>query len=273
MKLKEVLCNTNILVLFFGFKLAMETREVSELSRSDNPYLSNVNKIKEIEELYYQDAEKKGLKRIFFSVMLRFLKLLANVEKTEWDQKTDKYCRFKKISDLEEIQLLKEQNLKFSKMLEELSSSLFGDNPNVKFFFEKTKLFNFISEEDFSGENKECPDWNELRACDQYYRSREDDKNNICEKGDESGEANKNDKVNEFVALYKLSISEALLLKKYYQLWSLANKEILCNDEVSIHDFLILRKYIGITSNNAKYSFFSLILIKLFELIESKGFL
>ena len=90
MEFKKIFCRTNILVLFFGFKLAMETREVSELSRSDNPYLSNVNKIKEIEELYYQDAEKKGLKRIFFSVMLRFLKLLANVEKTEWDQKTDR---------------------------------------------------------------------------------------------------------------------------------------------------------------------------------------
>lgn len=277
MKLKEVLCNTNILVLFFGFKLATNAQEISESVRDffrtfKNAKFREMDDVEKIEDLYHQDVEKRGLRRNDFFVMLKFLKYVTHVEKTEWDQITEKYCCSKKINDPEEVELLKKQNLKFFKMLKKFKENLF-DNLNFKLYLEKTKLFDFISQSDFNVEVNEYPEWNELdelRACDRYYKVDEDDESNVCENSGENREVNEKDKYNEFVTLYNLSVSQVLLLEKYYHLWFLVNKNIVSKKKLELHCFTTLQKYAGITPNNSKYSLLSVILIKCFEIMESE---
>lgn len=51
MKLKKVFYNTNILVLFLGFKLATKTQEIKKPSKNSIGNLSNVNYKKKIKGL------------------------------------------------------------------------------------------------------------------------------------------------------------------------------------------------------------------------------
>lgn len=266
MKFKKIFCNMNILVLFFGFKLAMEIPEISEPSKSyNNDDPPKEAGIEEIEELYCESVEKNGLKRIFFSVMLRFLKFTADVEQTKWDQEIEESVSLLQMEKQEVFKQLRNLNLNFLLTIKKLKAGLFGDNPEPKFYFEKTKLFNFISEKDFSGENNEWPDWIESPKCKQYIGLNKGDKSR---KGNESDKSSKIYKNDEFVEFYNLTISQALLLKKYYYLWLLVNLVVMKSKELSIEDVATLQKYIGKTPNNAKYSFLSVILLKCFELFE-----
>jgi len=99
MKLKKVFCNTNILVLFLGFKLATKTQEIKKPSKNSIGNLSNVSYKNKIKALQRQFVKTKKLRSNFFPVMLKFLNFITNVGKTELVQETKRYYLLSRIYD------------------------------------------------------------------------------------------------------------------------------------------------------------------------------
>ena len=244
MKFKKIFCNTNILILFFRSKLATETMEIGEPSRNINYNLSNVDKVKNIEALYFKCVEERGLKRVFFSTMLKVLDLMTHVEESVWIEHTLECCLdYIKKYPREKRRYIKKFSGMF-KLLEYLKTHLFTDHPDQKRIFEKSPLF------DFRNKCYRCDNCNELNAekdFDFIHECRH------CKKTYE---------------YYYLTDDQTILHRNYYSFFIFVDKKLLKNFNLKDDEWEALSTIFGMTSKNTKYSFLKVILIKCFEIVD-----
>jgi len=244
MKFKKIFCNTNILILFFRSKLATETMEIGEPSRNINYNLSNVDKVKNIEALYFKCVEERGLKRVFFSTMLKVLDLMTHVEESVWIEHTlEYYSDYIKNFPTEEEKYIK-KCLGMFKLLKELKPRLFTDHSDQKRIFENSSLF------DFSNKCYRCDSCNELSL-----------KKNL-------DFIHKFEKCKKTCEYYYLTDDQTILHRNYYSFFIFVDKKLLKNFNLKDDEWEALSTIFGMTSKNTKYSFLKVILIKCFEIVD-----
>ena len=240
MKFKKIFCNTIILILFFRLKLATETMKISKPSRNINYNSSNVDNVENIEVLYFKWVEERGLKRVFFSAMLKFLGLMTYIEERIWKEY---FLDCIKKYPHEKGRYIKQFSGMF-KLLEYLKTHLFTDHPGQKFIFEKSPLF------DFRNKCYRCDNCNELNAekdFDFIHGCRH------CKKTYE---------------YYYLTDDQTILHRNYCSLFIFVYKKLFEDFNFTYEQWKALSTIFGITPLNTKYSFLKVILIKCFEIVD-----
>ena len=244
MKFKKIFCNTNILILFFRLKLATETMKISKPSRNINYNSSNVDNVENIEALYFKCVEERGLKRVFFSTMLKVLDLMTHVEERIWiEYSFEYYSGYIERNPLEEEKYIKRCSSMF-KLLEKLKNRLFTDHSEQKLIFEKSRLFDFRNK-CYRCDN--CIERNAEKNLDFIYKFEH------CKKKYE---------------YYLLTKDQAILHKNYYHFFVYVSAELIKNLELKDDEWKALKTIFGMTSKNTRYSFLEVILIKCFEIAD-----
>ena len=243
MKFKKIFCNTNILILFFRLKLATETTETGEPSRSNDYNPSKVNNIENIEALYFKCVEGRGLKRVFFSVMLKVLDFMTNVKKRIWIKYSSKYYSkyIKRNANSSEKRRYERMGLGMFGLLEKLKKLLFTDDSCQELIFESSPLFEF---------SHKC------YRCDN------------CNKPNPKGDLNSIHKCKKTCEYYNLTSGQAILHRNYFCFYAFVGEEVSKNFNFKADERKALLATFGMTFNNTGYSFLEVILIKCFEIVD-----